>query len=523
MLVQLTGFHRGRRSHLIGGAVRVGTHEHADIRFPAGTAGVAPRHAMLIREPAGYVLWAEPQEAVFVDGERVEQHTLKPGEVVQIGHGGPILRYRVQDRPPGEYKTMAQALQDCADCARFGSERRLGRLGLLLGGIPRELLTQTAPTVRVLAAGMVTLLLVLVVGLAAYAVRLEHRLDEETRRLATIEAAVRDASVPADEGNVRELVSDLQTGLTQRIEALESRSEAGSRVVGGASGSIMLLQGAYGFRDPESDRVVRLVLGVDGRPQRAPWGGPMVSPDGEGPLLQKFFTGSAFLVVTGLPEDARLHTELLITNRHVVRPWEFDSAAEAFLQRDYRPNLNLIGFLPGIEEAFELEEVGVSESADLAVLHARRMAGSAVPLPLGEFSPRPGAEVIVMGYPTGFSALLARTNASFVDSLVQTEEPDFWEVARRLSAAGLVRPLATQGIVGQVTAASVVYDAETTAGGSGGPVLDLDGRVVAVTVGVMKEFGGSNLGVPVEEVRKLLTSLGPVRVDSADAGPDQAP
>jgi S1-C subfamily serine protease len=67
-----------------------------------------------------------------------------------------------------------------------------------------------------------------------------------------------------------------------------------------------------------------------------------------------------------------------------------------------------------------------------------------------------------------------------------------------------MKPLATRGIVGQVTSANVVYDAETTRGGSGGPVLSLDGRVVAVNTAILPEFGGSNLGIPVARVRALI-------------------
>ena len=65
-------------------------------------------------------------------------------------------------------------------------------------------------------------------------------------------------------------------------------------------------------------------------------------------------------------------------------------------------------------------------------------------------------------------------------------------------------PLASRGIVGQVTSASVVYDAETTSGGSGGPVLTLEGRVVAINTAILPEFGGSNLGVPAADALILL-------------------
>ena len=46
--------------------------------------------------------------------------------------------------------------------------------------------------------------------------------------------------------------------------------------------------------------------------------------------------------------------------------------------------------------------------------------------------------------------------------------------------------------------------AETTRGGSGGPVLSLSGEVVAVTSAVVTEFGGSNIGVPAFQALPLL-------------------
>jgi hypothetical protein len=81
-------------------------------------------------------------------------------------------------------------------------------------------------------------------------------------------------------------------------------------------------------------------------------------------------------------------------------------------------------------------------------------------------------------------------------------------VAARLAAKGHIAPLASRGIVGQVTRATIVYDAETTHGGSGGPVLDIDGSVVAVNAAILPEYGGSNPGVPVAKVRALLEDAG---------------
>ena len=69
----------------------------------------------------------------------------------------------------------------------------------------------------------------------------------------------------------------------------------------------------------------------------------------------------------------------------------------------------------------------------------------------------------------------------------------------------MIHPLASRGIVGQVTADVIAYDAETTRGGSGGPVLNAKGELVAVNYAIIPDFNGSNLGVPVTHVAHLLS------------------
>ena len=77
---------------------------------------------------------------------------------------------------------------------------------------------------------------------------------------------------------------------------------------------------------------------------------------------------------------------------------------------------------------------------------------------------------------------------------------------KTMADGGHIAPLATRGIVGQITATSVVYDANTTHGGSGGPVISLDGTVVAINAAIVTDFAGSNLGVPAAEALRLLAS-----------------
>ena len=111
-----------------------------------------------------------------------------------------------------------------------------------------------------------------------------------------------------------------------------------------------------------------------------------------------------------------------------------------------------------------------------------------------------------MGYPTGLRALLAQTGARFIESLEAEGVTDFWTIAERLAMSEHIAPLSSRGIVGQATQATIVYDAETTHGGSGGPVLDATGQVVAINTAILPEYGGSNLGMPTKLLIELIES-----------------
>ena len=69
-----------------------------------------------------------------------------------------------------------------------------------------------------------------------------------------------------------------------------------------------------------------------------------------------------------------------------------------------------------------------------------------------------------------------------------------------------MRPLPTQGHVNDLVSGKLVFDAPSAVGGSGAPVLDMDGNVVAVNYGILKAFKGANFGVPVRFARPLLAA-----------------
>lgn len=501
VMVHLSGAHRGRTNVLMGDEVGIGTAPNALVHLSdrdRPRPGV--RHATLKRRGRTYELLATPAHEVWVNGERVESLVLASGDVLEIGRGGPVLRFR--QHPPGARlaKSLPEVFSDCVECAKHASNNPLGRVGALVTEVPRELATQTSAIFRIGVTAVLLLLTISTLVLARRNRALEATVSAELDRIAELTQEL-EGSEPAQvtQGDIERWRAELAAEVSEaerRLEALEERSSAASRIVASAAETIAFLQGAYGFRDPESGRPLRLVPGPDGRPIRNPMGMPLVTLEGDGPVFEVIYTGTGFVAS---PDG------LMLTNRHVALPWEYDDAARQIVERGLEPvMLRFEGYLPGYDEPFPVTTVSASETADVALLLCTDATETIAHLRLAAETPDAGDDVIVLGYPLGLRALLARLVPEVAKQITSEGNPDFWETARRLAAGGHIGPLASQGIVGQVTDRFVVYDAETTSGGSGGPVLNMEGEVVAVNSAIIPEFGGSNLGVPVEHGRALL-------------------
>jgi S1-C subfamily serine protease len=475
VIVHLSGRYRGKIQRLTEERLRIGTGEGAEIRFSAEdlTPGLTEfpedgPYAVLERRGDSYELRAALEADIWVNGRRTEQRRLRSGDVLEIGEGGPVLRLR--QYPPGSraYKSVTEVFSDCAACARHGRSAA-DRAGLLLAGPPMGLLTLTSPLVRVLTAALLVVLVAAVGLIWRRSQSLERELQAGTQEVRGLAALVeRGGWAPLSEEEV-DALRDTLSANAARIAALESRAEARGRVISASSRSVAFLQGSWGLEGAGGRPLRHAQAGPDGDSLFGP-GGPRVTLEGDGPPVEIFYTGTAFVI------DAEGH---LLTNRHVALPWFQDAPLELFEKQGLSPVLwRFVGYLPGVEEPFDVELVRASDHLDVALLRCEPPAGEVHPVELAESPPRRGDEVIVMGYPAGIQALLARADPENVRAIMEDESLDFWSLARRLAADGLIEPLATVGIVGQVTTSSVVYDAETTHGGSGGPVLNLDGRVL---------------------------------------------
>lgn len=126
-------------------------------------------------------------------------------------------------------------------------------------------------------------------------------------------------------------------------------------------------------------------------------------------------------------------------------------------------------------------------------------------LPLSDRNPQElrGERLMLLGYPTGLAALLARADPEIVAAAL-ADATDTTSLIEALSRRHAISPVITHGTLSDITDRQLIYDAVTTSGGSGGPVFGPDGEVIGVNFAILRDFQGSNFGVPIRFVRSLL-------------------
>jgi len=486
----LTGPARGTASWLGGSAHDISLNDADMIRV--GEAGSEPLQggivARLHRSGEGYEIEARQQAPLWINGERVESKQLQQRDLIEFGDKGPLARYRIHRQGDRLKKSLGDMLADCIDYTRVSRKPRIARLNKALRDLSRDFLVETTLWFRVTVVIALVTLAVITYQQYRAGLELQQRAASSADRLEDFARSLTRTLRPADLNRLRQELSHSLSDAAQRLEQLEQRSEASIRIIAEATRSIVFLQGAFAFRDSESKRMLRYAVNDEGNPLFTLRGQPLLTLEGDGEVAESRFTGTGFVVSK---------SGAILTNRHVALPWEEDSSLEALVAEGIEPVLiKLVGYLPDIEAAFPVELLKASDNADLAVLLCSEVVSGLPQLKLSMHTSAPGDEVIVMGYPTGMRSMLAQTGDDFLAELQQDEDLDFW------------RPLASRGIVGQRSESAVVYDADTTHGGSGGPVLDIDGNVIAVNTAIIPEYGGSNFGIPVEYARQLLADAG---------------
>jgi len=264
----------------------------------------------------------------------------------------------------------------------------------------------------------------------------------------------------------------------QRLIADDPRIDANA--ISELARGVALLIFTYGYAEVGGDRllrydvdergVVRVDFGPGGRPA------PRLSFDGTGDLVQHQGTATGFLVDSA---------GVLLTNRHVAEPWATDE--DLALLRYHGQNvegrfIDLRAYFPPGGQSYPLTVEGFSDLADVAVARIVGAVPRSPVLPLSDSSSTtgPGDQLVLIAYPTGLHNLLYRVSRDQRRTILQTAGTDARMLAAELASRRLIQPLITNGTISDTTSLEVIHDAATTMGASGGPLIDLRRRVVAI-------------------------------------------
>ena len=488
-LEHLSGARQGEVDTLASLPVTIGSAPGAQVVVP----GSAPFHAQVVREGQRVLLrdGGSGQDTLLA-GAPVNEVALHDGDIVELGIGGPRLRFhRIRRLRLFEHKDfrIVLALVLLAGAGLGGWTYRLNRQ---VAGLERALLAVEADRRRLEER---------VEGERrkgeADRESLEHRIEQSRRREEELRRRLAEA---AGGSEVRSLRGELGR-VRSRLVTLEGERAAGERIIRDYGAGVCLLQGSYAFYDAEG-RPLRYRVDGSGQKVREADGSVAVGVEGTGPVHAVDCVGTGFLM------DRR---GFVVTNRHVAEPWWKNDEAEALAREGFKPRfLSFRAFFPRVGEALKADLLRVSPTVDLAVLKVdvKGRKIPALPLDAGGRGAVPGQPVVVVGYPTGVEAILAKTDGSLVEEILSSQGTSRERITEALSHRGLIRPSTTQGHIGDVTRTDIVFDAPTTQGGSGGPVFNKYRQVIAVEYAMLSQFAGNSYGVPVRYALELIERPG---------------
>ena len=320
---------------------------------------------------------------------------------------------------------------------------------------------------------------------------------EQRQQLQQKSQALQQKLSAPDGGDVTELRKQLQD-TTARLSKIEGNAEAAEGIIHNFAPSVCLLHVSVAFNEKSSGRRLRYGgISSDGSPLKDSDGNTVYTTEGRAPEVRADFFGTGFIAGEGK----------ILTNHHVVQPWWQNDELNGIVEQGLEPAIAAIdAYFPNAGNGIPVAISQISDEADLALIHGdlTDLRRPILRLDSSKEAAVSGEALISVGYATGLDAILARAGDDAVREIVKVTggEPNL--VLTELAKRKLIRPLVTQGHVGDVLPDKIVYDAQTTSGGSGGPLLNRQGGVIGVTFAIVKGFGGSNFGVPIRFATPLL-------------------
>jgi DNA-binding response OmpR family regulator/S1-C subfamily serine protease len=285
----------------------------------------------------------------------------------------------------------------------------------------------------------------------------------------------------------------------ERLRRIEKEGSAAQNLIPMDVQSVCLLHVSVAFNQKQSGQRLRYAgLNPQGEPLQDSSGNPILTLEGHGPEVKLDIFGTGFLAGPA---------GRVLTNRHVAEPWWKNDELNELTSQGFQPQISLIrAYFPGDPRAFHAEIQDVSKETDLATMRVdvQDLKRPVLSVDTSKAAATSGQPIVLMGYATGLAAILARTDEDTAQQILTHGSGDVAQILDELARRSLIRPLITQGHIGDVLPDKIVFDAQTTSGGSGGPLFNQQGKVIGVTYAVLKGFGGSNFGIPIRLSEPLL-------------------
>ena len=298
--------------------------------------------------------------------------------------------------------------------------------------------------------------------------------------------------------NANALQAQLAT-VENRLEKIETEGKFAERIIQAYEPSVCLIHVVLGFREHTTGSSLRYAgVTSSGEPATDEHNNPLVSLTGSGPEVHLDVFGTGFLVSD---------TGRILTNHHVAEPWWQNDDLKEMLDQGVEPVIaEMTAYFPGVPNGITVNTEKISSAADVAVVKGNISGLRIKQIALADSrrSAVSGGPVVLLGYPTALDAILARAGTETLQSIATASKGDPKQVMEELARRNLIRPTTTQGHIGAVLPDKIVYDAQTTSGGSGGPLFNNDGKVIGINFAMVREFGGSNFAIPVAYGQSLL-------------------
>jgi len=297
-------------------------------------------------------------------------------------------------------------------------------------------------------------------------------------------------------------LSELDNRLKQtdsRIGKLESESRIAEEIVRDYSNSVCLIYAIVGFHDRKSGARLNFAgIDANGNPVADEKGNVIVTTEGGSRPVQLHVFGSGFLI------DTAGH---ILTNHHVLQPWWHNAKEIPVPSKTFAPTIeSMWAYFPGYETPMPVQAQGVSEDFDLGLASVNLPERHPRPVTIEQQAAISGGPVVLIGYPTGIEGILARVDERTLKQIAQAAGNNTEGLVQELGRRKLIRPLVTQGHLGVVGPDRLVYDAQTTHGGSGGPVFNASGKVIGVNFAILADFTGSNFAVPIAHAARMVAA-----------------